>query len=47
MVLIGGYSRIGNNGITILINDVGMGSNIDLQEAKTNLEKPENRYKQI
>ncbi|MBA0707409.1 hypothetical protein Golax_019456 [Gossypium laxum] len=33
MALMGGFSRIGNNEITILGNDAEKGSDIDLQEA--------------
>ncbi|MBA0643747.1 hypothetical protein Goklo_028010 [Gossypium klotzschianum] len=33
MALMGGFSRIGNNEITILVNDAEKGSDIDLQEA--------------
>ena len=37
-LLKGGFVRIGNNGITFLINDVEKVSNIDLQEAQQTLE---------
>ncbi|KAB2005157.1 hypothetical protein ERO13_D11G230140v2 [Gossypium hirsutum] len=33
MALMGGFSRIDNNEITILVNDAEKGSDIDLQEA--------------
>ncbi|KAK4804908.1 hypothetical protein SAY86_004725 [Trapa natans] len=33
MALMGGFARIGNNKITILVNDVEKGSDIDPQEA--------------
>ena len=38
MVLIGGFARIGNNEITILVNDVEKDSDIDPQEAQQTLE---------
>ncbi|XP_055812737.1 ATP synthase epsilon chain, chloroplastic-like [Solanum dulcamara] len=38
MALMGGFARIGNNEITILVNDVEKGSDIDPQEAQRNLE---------
>jgi len=34
----GGFARINNNGITILVNDVEKGSDIDPQEAQQTLE---------
>uniref|UniRef100_UPI0030FE08FA ATP synthase CF1 epsilon subunit n=1 Tax=Manekia incurva TaxID=1072615 RepID=UPI0030FE08FA len=38
MALMGGFARIGNNEITILVNDAERGSDIDLQEAQRTLE---------
>ncbi|KAB2066125.1 hypothetical protein ES319_A09G137900v1 [Gossypium barbadense] len=38
IALIGGFARIGNNEITILINDTEKGSDIDPQEAQQALE---------
>ncbi|KAA3456150.1 ATP synthase, F1 beta subunit [Gossypium australe] len=38
MALMGGFARIGNNEITILVNDAEKGSNIDPQEAQQALE---------
>uniref|UniRef100_A0A803MZA2 ATP synthase epsilon subunit C-terminal domain-containing protein n=1 Tax=Chenopodium quinoa TaxID=63459 RepID=A0A803MZA2_CHEQI len=38
MALMGGFSRIGNNEITILVNDAERGSDIDSQEAQQTLE---------
>ncbi|KAK5784125.1 hypothetical protein PVK06_038644 [Gossypium arboreum] len=38
MALMGGFARIGNNEITILVNDVEKGSDIDPQEAQQALE---------
>ncbi|KAL8098339.1 hypothetical protein AgCh_031193 [Apium graveolens] len=38
MVLMGDFARIGNNEITILVNDVEKGSDIDSQEAQQTLE---------
>ncbi|CAN6454652.1 unnamed protein product [Victoria cruziana] len=38
MALMGGFARIGNNEITILVNDVEKGSDIDPQEAQQTLE---------
>lgn len=38
MALMGGFARIGNNEITILVNDAERGSDIDLQEAQGTLE---------
>nr|UCS41024.1 ATP synthase CF1 epsilon subunit [Astragalus serenoi var. serenoi] len=37
MALMGGFARIGNNEITILVNDAEKGSDIDLQEAQKSL----------
>nr|YP_009730306.1 ATP synthase CF1 epsilon subunit [Helicia shweliensis]YP_010158769.1 ATP synthase CF1 epsilon subunit [Helicia nilagirica]QHT54495.1 ATP synthase CF1 epsilon subunit [Helicia shweliensis]QRG31035.1 ATP synthase CF1 epsilon subunit [Helicia nilagirica] len=38
MALMGGFARIGNNEITILVNDAERGSEIDTQEAQRTLE---------
>ncbi|KAM3200295.1 ATP synthase epsilon chain, chloroplastic-like [Capsicum annuum] len=38
MALMGGFARIGNNEITILVNDIEKGSEIDPQEEQQNLE---------
>nr|YP_009466632.1 ATP synthase CF1 epsilon subunit [Genlisea violacea]AUN28687.1 ATP synthase CF1 epsilon subunit [Genlisea violacea] len=38
MALMGGFARIGNNGITILVNDAERGNDIDPQEAQQILE---------
>lgn len=38
MALMGGFARIGNNEITVLVNDAEKGSDIDLQEARQTLE---------
>ncbi|KAL4366597.1 hypothetical protein GQ457_05G028800 [Hibiscus cannabinus] len=38
MALMGGFARIGNNEITILVNDAEKGSDIDPQEAQQALE---------
>nr|YP_010891364.1 AtpE [Sesbania tomentosa]WJK72887.1 AtpE [Sesbania tomentosa] len=38
MALMGGFARIGNNEITILVNDAEKGSDIDPQEAQKTLE---------
>nr|YP_010035751.1 AtpE [Onobrychis viciifolia]QPF16970.1 CF1 subunit epsilon [Onobrychis viciifolia]QQQ88458.1 AtpE [Onobrychis viciifolia] len=37
MALMGGFARIGNNEITILVNDAEKGSDIDPQEAQQTL----------
>nr|YP_009531432.1 ATP synthase CF1 epsilon subunit [Urophysa henryi]AXP85182.2 ATP synthase CF1 epsilon subunit [Urophysa henryi] len=37
IALMGGFARIGNNEITILVNDAERGSYIDLQEAQQTL----------
>ncbi|XP_047260887.1 ATP synthase epsilon chain, chloroplastic-like, partial [Capsicum annuum] len=54
MALMGGFARIGNNEITILVNDVEKGSDIDTQEAqqtleitKANVKKAEGRRQKI
>nr|YP_009462348.1 ATPase epsilon subunit [Schrebera arborea]YP_009633950.1 ATPase epsilon subunit [Schrebera trichoclada]AUT85198.1 ATPase epsilon subunit [Schrebera arborea]QBS48896.1 ATPase epsilon subunit [Schrebera trichoclada]QBS48984.1 ATPase epsilon subunit [Schrebera trichoclada]QBS54357.1 ATPase epsilon subunit [Schrebera trichoclada] len=38
MALMGGFARIGNNVITVLVNDAEKGSDIDPQEAQQTLE---------
>ncbi|KAL0290544.1 UNVERIFIED_CONTAM: ATP synthase subunit beta, chloroplastic [Sesamum calycinum] len=38
MALMGGFARIGNNEITVLVNDAEKGSDIDAQEAQQTLE---------
>nr|QWQ52986.1 ATP synthase CF1 epsilon subunit [Anthriscus sylvestris] len=38
MALMGGFARIGNNEITILVNDAEKGSDINSQEARQTLE---------
>nr|YP_009476476.1 ATP synthase CF1 epsilon subunit [Xanthoceras sorbifolium]AVM38928.1 ATP synthase CF1 epsilon subunit [Xanthoceras sorbifolium]QIM59472.1 AtpE [Xanthoceras sorbifolium]QMJ95895.1 ATP synthase CF1 epsilon subunit [Xanthoceras sorbifolium] len=41
MALMGGFARIGNNEITILVNDAEKSSDIDSQEAQQTLERAE------
>uniref|UniRef100_A0AAU6MVE8 ATP synthase epsilon chain, chloroplastic n=1 Tax=Fuchsia x standishii TaxID=3144444 RepID=A0AAU6MVE8_9MYRT len=41
MALMGGFARIGNNEITILVNDAEKGSDINSQEAQETLELAE------
>nr|YP_010486195.1 ATP synthase CF1 epsilon subunit [Ficus langkokensis]UVW82618.1 ATP synthase CF1 epsilon subunit [Ficus langkokensis] len=41
MALMGGFARIGNNEITVLVNDAEKGSDIDPQEAQQTLEMAE------
>nr|YP_009569197.1 ATP synthase CF1 epsilon subunit [Calandrinia granulifera]QBC66979.1 ATP synthase CF1 epsilon subunit [Calandrinia granulifera] len=41
MALMGGFARIGNNEITVLVNEAERGSDIDTQEAQQTLEKAE------
>nr|UTM97817.1 CF1 subunit epsilon [Sonerila nervulosa] len=41
MALMGGFARIGNNEMTILVNDAEKGSDIDPQEAQETLELAE------
>nr|YP_010192953.1 ATPase epsilon subunit [Leptopus cordifolius]QZP42340.1 ATPase epsilon subunit [Leptopus cordifolius] len=38
MALMGGFARIGNNEVTVLVNDAEKGSDIDPQEAQQTLE---------
>uniref|UniRef100_A0A7N0RAP9 ATP synthase epsilon chain, chloroplastic n=1 Tax=Kalanchoe fedtschenkoi TaxID=63787 RepID=A0A7N0RAP9_KALFE len=45
MALMGGFARIGNNEITILVNDAEKGSDIDPQEAQQTLERAETNLK--
>nr|YP_010945339.1 CF1 subunit epsilon [Salsola heptapotamica]UGN11138.1 ATP synthase CF1 epsilon subunit [Sclerolaena napiformis]UGN11223.1 ATP synthase CF1 epsilon subunit [Sclerolaena napiformis]UNZ11936.1 CF1 subunit epsilon [Salsola heptapotamica] len=45
MALMGGFARIGNNEITILVNDAERGSDIDPQEAQQTLEIAEANLK--
>nr|YP_010156127.1 ATP synthase CF1 epsilon subunit [Pilea cavaleriei]YP_010600450.1 ATP synthase CF1 epsilon subunit [Pilea sinocrassifolia]QQY85748.1 ATP synthase CF1 epsilon subunit [Pilea cavaleriei]WAL06547.1 ATP synthase CF1 epsilon subunit [Pilea sinocrassifolia]WAL06633.1 ATP synthase CF1 epsilon subunit [Pilea sinocrassifolia] len=41
MALMGGFARIGNNEITVLVNDAEKGTDIDRQEAQQTLEMAE------
>nr|YP_010418541.1 ATP synthase CF1 epsilon subunit [Australina pusilla]USG51481.1 ATP synthase CF1 epsilon subunit [Australina pusilla] len=41
MALMGGFARIGNNEITVLVNDAERGSDINPQEAQQTLEMAE------
>lgn len=45
MALMGGFARIGNNDITVLVNDAEKGSDIDAQEAQKTLEIAEANLK--
>nr|YP_009557247.1 ATP synthase CF1 epsilon subunit [Asteropeia rhopaloides]QBC71448.1 ATP synthase CF1 epsilon subunit [Asteropeia rhopaloides] len=45
MALMGGFARIGNNKITVLVNDAERGSDIDPQEAQQTLEIAETNLK--
>nr|AZJ16524.1 ATP synthase CF1 epsilon subunit [Capparis versicolor] len=45
MVLMGGFARIGNNQITILVNDAEKSSDIDPQEAQQTLEIAEANFR--
>nr|YP_010529172.1 CF1 subunit epsilon [Psychotria rubra]UFK62619.1 ATP synthase CF1 epsilon subunit [Psychotria rubra]UXW91184.1 CF1 subunit epsilon [Psychotria rubra] len=45
MALMGGFARIGNNDITVLVNDAEKGSDIDAQEAQQTLEIAEANLK--
>nr|YP_010157292.1 ATP synthase CF1 epsilon subunit [Solanum rostratum]AKZ21592.1 ATP synthase CF1 epsilon subunit [Solanum rostratum]QRG01439.1 ATP synthase CF1 epsilon subunit [Solanum rostratum] len=45
MALMGGFARIGNNEITVLVNDAERGSDIDPQEAQQTLEIAEANVK--
>nr|YP_010631315.1 AtpE [Trachyspermum scaberulum]WBN98383.1 AtpE [Trachyspermum scaberulum] len=44
MALMGGFARIGNNEITVLVNDAEKGSDIDSQEARQTLEIAEANF---
>ncbi|EPS74270.1 hypothetical protein M569_00480, partial [Genlisea aurea] len=45
MALMGGFARIGNNEITVLVNDAERGNTIDPQEAQQTLEKAEANFR--
>nr|YP_009584387.1 AtpE [Angelica polymorpha]QBL56500.1 AtpE [Angelica polymorpha] len=45
MALMGGFARIGNNEITVLVNDAEKGSDIDSQEARQTLEIAESNLR--
>nr|YP_010335353.1 CF1 subunit epsilon [Tordylium pestalozzae]UNH92271.1 CF1 subunit epsilon [Tordylium pestalozzae] len=45
MALMGGFARIGNNEITVLVNDAEKGSDIDSQEARQTLEIAEANFR--
>ncbi|WOH16721.1 ATP synthase CF1 epsilon subunit (plastid) [Daucus carota subsp. sativus] len=45
MALMGGFARIGNNEITVLVNDAEKGSDIDSQEAQQTLEIAEANFR--
>nr|BDY11431.1 ATP synthase CF1 epsilon subunit [Lysimachia monelli] len=45
MALMGGFARIGNNEITVLVNDAEKGSDIELEEAQQTLEIAETNLK--
>nr|ADD31462.1 ATP synthase CF1 epsilon subunit protein [Phoradendron leucarpum] len=45
MALMGGFARIGNNDITVLVNDAEKSSDIDPQEARHTLEISEEQLK--
>lgn len=45
MALMGGFARIGNNEITVLVNDAEKGSDIDSQEAQQTLEIAEAHFR--
>nr|YP_009557006.1 ATP synthase CF1 epsilon subunit [Trigastrotheca stricta]QBC70735.1 ATP synthase CF1 epsilon subunit [Trigastrotheca stricta] len=45
MALMGGFARIGNNEITVLVNEAERGSDIDPQEAQQTLEKAEANFR--
>ncbi|KAL3500711.1 hypothetical protein ACH5RR_039804 [Cinchona calisaya] len=47
MALMGGFARIGNNEITVLVNDVEKGNDIDPQEAQQTLEIVEANLKKV
>nr|QWQ52717.1 ATP synthase CF1 epsilon subunit [Eryngium planum] len=45
MALMGGFARIGNNEITVLVNDAEKSSDINSQEAQQTLEKAEENFR--
>nr|QGT33635.1 ATP synthase CF1 epsilon subunit [Chamaesium mallaeanum] len=45
MALMGGFARIGNNEITVLVNDAEKSSDIDSQEAQQTLEIAEAHFR--
>nr|BDR61827.1 ATP synthase CF1 epsilon chain [Hewittia malabarica] len=45
MALMGGFARIGNNEVTVLVNDAEKGSDIDSLEAQQTLEIAEANFK--
>nr|WQT72163.1 ATP synthase CF1 epsilon subunit [Sanicula astrantiifolia]WQT72274.1 ATP synthase CF1 epsilon subunit [Sanicula astrantiifolia] len=45
MALMGGFARIGNNEITVLVNDAEKSSDIDSQEAQQTLEIAEDNFR--
>nr|YP_010248635.1 ATP synthase CF1 epsilon subunit [Sanicula rubriflora]YP_010290079.1 ATP synthase CF1 epsilon subunit [Sanicula lamelligera]YP_010305031.1 ATP synthase CF1 epsilon subunit [Sanicula astrantiifolia]YP_010312198.1 ATP synthase CF1 epsilon subunit [Sanicula odorata]YP_010316588.1 ATP synthase CF1 epsilon subunit [Sanicula giraldii]YP_010316672.1 ATP synthase CF1 epsilon subunit [Sanicula flavovirens]YP_010728000.1 ATP synthase CF1 epsilon subunit [Sanicula hacquetioides]YP_010728085.1 ATP sy len=45
MALMGGFARIGNNEITVLVNDAEKSSDIDSQEAQQTLEIAEENFR--
>ncbi|MCD9644185.1 hypothetical protein HAX54_032332 [Datura stramonium] len=47
MALMGDFARIGNNEITVLVNDAEKGSDIDPQEAQQTLEIAEANVKKV
>ncbi|KAI5683716.1 hypothetical protein M9H77_04944 [Catharanthus roseus] len=47
MALMGGFARIGNNEITVLVNDAEKGSDIDLPEAQQTLEIAEANLRKV
>ncbi|KAI5681949.1 hypothetical protein M9H77_03177 [Catharanthus roseus] len=47
MALMGGFARIGNNEITVLVNDIEKGSDIDPQEAQQTLEIAEANLRKV
>ncbi|KAK4733698.1 hypothetical protein R3W88_007959 [Solanum pinnatisectum] len=47
MALMGGFARIGNNEITVLVNDAEKGSDINPQEAQQTLEIAKANVKKV
>ncbi|MBN8152359.1 hypothetical protein J0J37_22555, partial [Vibrio vulnificus] len=45
MALMGGFARIGNNEVTVLVNDADKGSDNDPQEAQQTLEIAEANFR--